>query len=551
MGSAFAGTPADRLPHAVQAMADALIHPGHGISLRQMRRALEGLNGERQDALAILLARAWTATQGADAVVTKHHCLALINVMAVDAAERLIPTGRQLALAADALADPEARAQVAEFSGLQGRICKQRFVQADDDAMLYLATRYYDDQYRQGTPVAYWHGVNVVALLRRQQARGLDMMSPDVDVDALAVEVIRKVGALAPERFRRSAWVAATLSEMHLALEQVNAAELWLYRFLDHPQVRSFDIDSYDRQLREIWGGSVAGSGSAPGGGNPGADRLVAIIARRLMRTEARMTMSATHVHAMATKLRSEPAEFERNFSGEAGFSVDVVRQMLKACDSIGCVCDENDARAGTGFLMEGAALCPAWGPGLVFVTNAHVIGRESPVAVDPAHAGITFETETAAGRDVSRYRVADVLFSSRPGRLGVRNGGADELDVTIVRLDRTPPGREGLTAANALPVVNARARAYVVGHPQGAPLQVSLNDSLLLDIDDEERLVHYRTPTEPGSSGSPVFNIRWQVIAIHHAGASNVPRLHGAGEYEANEGIALGAIRRALCLCA
>jgi hypothetical protein len=43
------------------------------------------------------------------------------------------------------------------------------------------------------------------------------------------------------------------------------------------------------------------------------------------------------------------------------------------------------------------------------------------------------------------------------------------------------------------------------------------------------------------------VFNSRWEVVALHHAGAPNARRLHGEGEYEANEGITLRSIRRRL----
>jgi V8-like Glu-specific endopeptidase len=76
-----------------------------------------------------------------------------------------------------------------------------------------------------------------------------------------------------------------------------------------------------------------------------------------------------------------------------------------------------------------------------------------------------------------------------------------------------------------------------VVGHPLGGGLSFSLEDNLLLDWD--QRVVHYRTPTEPGSSGSPVFDDQWRLIALHHAGGSNMRRLNGKpGTYEANDGI-------------
>ena len=71
----------------------------------------------------------------------------------------------------------------------------------------------------------------------------------------------------------------------------------------------------------------------------------------------------------------------------------------------------------------------------------------------------------------------------------------------------------------------------------------------MLLDVCDYERLMHYRTPTEPGSSGSPVFNSKWEVVALHHAGSQNAPRLHGRGEYQANEAITLRAICQAIAV--
>jgi V8-like Glu-specific endopeptidase len=55
---------------------------------------------------------------------------------------------------------------------------------------------------------------------------------------------------------------------------------------------------------------------------------------------------------------------------------------------------------------------------------------------------------------------------------------------------------------------------------------------------------VHYRTPTEPGNSGSPVFDDLWRLVALHHAGKSDMRKLNGKpGTYEANEGINILAI--------
>jgi V8-like Glu-specific endopeptidase len=71
---------------------------------------------------------------------------------------------------------------------------------------------------------------------------------------------------------------------------------------------------------------------------------------------------------------------------------------------------------------------------------------------------------------------------------------------------------------------------------------QFTIQDNLVLNYDDSG--FHYRSPTEPGSSGSPVFDGQWQLIALHHGGGFELPRLNGkGGTYAANEEISLQAI--------
>src|SRR5262249_58948845 len=95
---------------------------------------------------------------------------------------------------------------------------------------------------------------------------------------------------------------------------------------------------------------------------------------------------------------------------------------------------------------------------------------------------------------------------------------------------------------SKALPLADGRQKTYIIGHPGGRGLSLSLHDNLLLD--HESPFVHYRTPTEEGNSGSPVFNSQWDLIALHHAGLSQMRKLNGKeGTYEANEGIWIQAI--------
>jgi V8-like Glu-specific endopeptidase len=211
---------------------------------------------------------------------------------------------------------------------------------------------------------------------------------------------------------------------------------------------------------------------------------------------------------------------------------LDWYRRGLIRCASVARIGFEPTRGVGTGFLLKGAILNPRLGDELYLLTNSHVVspGPEVPMAMRPADAIVTFEG--LPGAEHQSWTVKDLIFNS-PIR---------ELDVSLLRLDRTVPGVEPYPIAPALPDRDGDRRAYVVGHPLGGGVSFSLQDNLLLDWD--QRLVHYRTPTEPGSSGSPVFDDQWRLIAIHHAGRSGIRKLNGKpGTYEANEGINILAV--------
>lgn len=59
--------------------------------------------------------------------------------------------------------------------------------------------------------------------------------------------------------------------------------------------------------------------------------------------------------------------------------------------------------------------------------------------------------------------------------------------------------------------------RVNIVQHPQGRRKEVSLHDNKVSYVYD--KVIQYRADTEPGSSGSPVFNNEWQLVALHHKG--------------------------------
>ena len=101
--------------------------------------------------------------------------------------------------------------------------------------------------------------------------------------------------------------------------------------------------------------------------------------------------------------------------------------------------------------------------------------------------------------------------------------------------------------------------KVNIIGHPSGRLKEIALRDNaVLVRLDD---FVHYTTDTEPGNSGSPVFNDQWEVVALHHSGVpkkddqGRVLRKDGrpwqqgddAIEWVANEGVRVSSILKHL----
>lgn len=80
--------------------------------------------------------------------------------------------------------------------------------------------------------------------------------------------------------------------------------------------------------------------------------------------------------------------------------------------------------------------------------------------------------------------------------------------------------------------------RVYIVQHPQGLPKKIALAHNLVRYVDAE--VVQYWTDTEAGSSGSPVFDDYWRVVALHHQW---VEAPGGDGLAYRNQGRAVGKV--------
>jgi hypothetical protein len=498
----------------------------------ELLAALRTLNDRRMFKHAVRLGTEAVRAHAEVAGLHRRLVQALIDSGDLDGAERALRAAEPRV----AEGDPERL----EIKGLWGRLAKQRYVAhvaqagSGGEAFLRESVARYREVY-EADRTAYWHGINAIALAAHAENGSVGLERP-FDWRAASRDILRDREA----RFARrpdDLWSVATAAEACLALERMDEAELWLYRYATDAAVTPFMLASTDRQLREIWGVRREAAGSG---------RLLLILDRRL----ADSGTFQVEARRLGEGEQGDASYLERVFGKERFIGFDRWKRALDCCDAIARIEKASGAGVGTGFLVRGSALHPGFGDAPVLVTNAHVIDPDGATegALRPADARVRFEVEARRAEQYAPLAVDRVLWTSPPGGIGVTGDPLEACDVTICALRGLDAAKARvLDVARRAPLVSSAARAFVVGHPDGDGLQFSIADSELLDIDDAGKLVHYRTPTVGGSSGSPVFDLDWNVFAVHHAGDPEAPRLHGAGTYAANEGISLGALAKAI----
>jgi hypothetical protein len=419
----------------------------------------------------------------------------------------------------------------AEARGLLGRAYKQLYVDADSADVarnrqnLERAIKQYRDVYTGNTKKWLWHGINSVALIQRAvqdqvelaDIAGLELMAKSMATEILATIVDLKISGEAKQ------WDFATAVEACVALGRHEEALSWLALYLGNYTTDAFELASTHRQLAEVWRLSP----QAPPG-----DRILPLLKAALLKA-AGGEIAITPGDAHGPVATAEEEKGLEKILGDTGLkTLKWLQRGMDRARAVARVRKKLDGRPfGTGFLLRGEDLVPGLGEALVFLTNAHVVS-ELPErgALQPTDALLDFELVGSSGEGM----ILGTVLRSSPFQ---------ELDYTLLTIQNRQMNVEPIPLARARPSVDGKQRAYVIGHPQGRDLELSLQDNFILDADD--RFVHYRSPTEPGSSGSPVFNEEWACIGLHHAGKHTMPRLHGEGTYPANEGIWLEAIIR------
>lgn len=88
--------------------------------------------------------------------------------------------------------------------------------------------------------------------------------------------------------------------------------------------------------------------------------------------------------------------------------------------------------------------------------------------------------------------------------------------DWSIVKIKGDPAKKYGFLKLTNQPI-GKNDFVNIIQHPGGEFKQIGLYHNLVTYVDANR--VQYLTDTMPGSSGSPVFNSDWNVVALHHSG--------------------------------
>jgi endonuclease G len=256
-------------------------------------------------------------------------------------------------------------------------------------------------------------------------------------------------------------------------------------------------------------------------------DNLEAIISRARKGEIRRERIEKSHAAmqkrtqtAQLDNVHLTPVDYERILGTRDLLDISHLVKGLAAARSVGRVTYRYAGKRGyaTGFLIAPRVLMTNWH---VFKTAAETV--ESLIELD-------YE------RDSDGRLKSPSVFRFDPRRLFHSD---EQLDFALVAIDPQPIGEsrklDSFGWIKLSPVagkVEEGDYLTIIQHPSGEPKQIALRENEF--IERQSTTIWYQTDTAPGSSGSPVFNDTWQLVALHNSG---VPETDSKGRWLGPDG--------------
>lgn len=160
-------------------------------------------------------------------------------------------------------------------------------------------------------------------------------------------------------------------------------------------------------------------------------------------------------------------------------------------------------------------------------ITNHHVINArtdgEAPASSD--------DFELQARGAVAQFDYDDENVEGEKLAIAALSATDAQLDYALLELDRQPVERKPLPIwARPIDLTSGmRLPVNIIQHPGGHPKQIAIRNNLAAALENGE--LRYFTDTAEGSSGSPVCNDRWQVLALHKASTMSYGKYNYQGK--------------------
>ncbi|MEO1141986.1 MAG: TRAFs-binding domain-containing protein, partial [Pseudomonadota bacterium] len=454
--------------------------------------------------------------------------------------------------------------------GLMGRTHKQIYIDNLEDPLDHsqdAAIRNAIKWYRQGHEIDFdfgqriWHGINLAAVIHKAEVDGISI-DEEEEWQSIAESLLKQITEKSKTNGGKlESWEFATAGEAAFALSDSTLAESWFERYRDS-EPDNFQVAGTVRQLRELWGKKFD---------DPKTGGILLRMQAQVAKSEAAgLEFGGEEIEIAQSLATDESMLSPQGRINDAEYtSIHWFVNGLERANAVIRIGKNEDDGLGTGFvvskdeLLGGEAGNPAYAswPEFVALTNAHVTTDDTETRLNPP--------DSPDGRQLYQSHAPSKVFASFQAQRSVDRRWPKQhrvkqlftspfsnLDLTVLAIEGWNPSENFKPCPICDdPPSQHTNRILVIGHPLGQGIKFSTEGSKYLghsqdpEMPDPETKVEirYSSPTDGGSSGSPVFEDQnWEVVGVHQGMVTNATNNIDGSKFDANQAVWMESVRRA-----